>query len=253
MPKFTAKLTEKLIAAQDTFVLKFTTILENDVKPFNPRPGSVVSVLVREKTYRSYSIMHSDKDCFYLLIAAKGTGLGSVFTNDLKIGQIVEMIGPSGKFSLTQNNEKNRVFIGTGTGMAPFFGFLDSYIKIKENKGKLLILSGLNGFDGDWFSSLVDEVLGEFDDQNLDKIETQICFFPSLEPAEDLELGEFNQTVTIRLKNLFKNNNVDKTWEFYLCGHPNMVADVESYLIEEEKTLPENIIKESFAAPIKKV
>lgn len=78
---------------------------------------------------REYS-MYSDANAPYLefLIRAVPDGFVSKELRGLSVGEEVEVYGPYGRFTLDDVSERQPyVFVGTGTGIAPFRSFYQTY------------------------------------------------------------------------------------------------------------------------------
>jgi all-trans-retinol 13,14-reductase len=76
-------------------------------------------LMVAPFEWRSYSIAAVDGRRLTLLISTRTGGDGSIFIRDVKPGTETKIELPFGAFRLRQNNHQ-KVFIETGTGIAPF-------------------------------------------------------------------------------------------------------------------------------------
>ena len=72
------------------------------------------------------------------------TGIASNYLADLKPGDKVKATGPSGKRFLLPENEKNfnYVFFATGTGIAPFRGFIKELYEDNDYDGHVALVFG---------------------------------------------------------------------------------------------------------------
>lgn len=84
-------------------------------------PGQNISVKVGENKMRSYSIAgHNGPNTFSLLVDIKPGGPGSLFFQNLKVGDKIVYLGPFGTFTLKTNDDsKHLLFLATGCGLSP--------------------------------------------------------------------------------------------------------------------------------------
>ena len=99
-------------------------VLRFERKDFNFLPGQCVNIGIKGTGINREYSTYSGKDDPYLefLIKDVSGGLVSSALRKLAIGTEVDMHGPYGAFILNPEkiNHSNYVFIGTGTGIAPF-------------------------------------------------------------------------------------------------------------------------------------
>lgn len=245
MPKINGKIIKKELVAEETYL--FGVEIESYL---SPRAGSFFSFRVADKIFRSYSTVFTqnrdikdspsftkdialkkeDNTILYFLIATKGEGFGANFFRNIEIDQEINAIGPAGKFGLSGDLIKPKIFVGTGTGLSPFVGMSHELFDNGFKKSDLIILAGLKGSDGNWIKEILP-----------DGINLMSCFYPD---KTSLDNNESNETVTDRIKILFESGQIKDYSEFYLCGHPAMVSDVEQYLLNCGKNF--EIYKEKF-------
>ncbi len=226
MPKLQLKLVDRQLVGDQVYLIIFHT-----QQSFAYKPGQFLSFKIAEGVVRSYSILelskqssffnssnissHSDSSFISFIINTKQSGLGSSFMEQSAIGTEIEAIGPAGRFSM-QDTPLNKVFVCTGTGLAPFVPMIkvllsnkvpckiDLYFGAKTSKDKFI----------DRF----------FSQEELSKISV----YTSLS-AEEPGIGEYKGFVNDAI-----SSNIEefKTQEFYLCGNPLMVESVRNMLEE---------------------
>ena len=213
------KILAKNMLTPDTLELIVAT------KDFSFRPGQYVTLQMKDKIWiftRSYSIASGNENSFSLTIKLLENGRGAKFLQKKNIWDKIEFFEASGHFVL-QNTQKPKVFIATGTGLAPMIAMLEN---TPEEIQKTLIF--WVRFEQDFYYL---NVLKKF--KNL-KIITTVS---QASPNYSGNTGR----VTDYLDEIWENSEV------YICGNPNMVESVEKAL--EEKNFPkENIFAESFVA-----
>ncbi len=249
MPKQEIKLVFKKEILPQNFVLIFES--KSDLSQ-NFTPGKFMSIEVDEKKYRTYSILSLSKNpnkifsetslpnlkegsyVGFLIKAVEG-GSTAQFIDELKIGSYSTSIGPSGSFKLkTYKNPKN--FVATGTGLAPFVAMIkDNLNQIPETKINLYFGS----------KSIKEDLTKFFFEEYLTPDYPNFKIYNSLsdekEIIESQKILKGRVTETVLKKEEAKTDFKDR--EFYLCGNPNMVTDMEKILknsgIKEEKIIKE--------------
>ena len=104
------------------------------LKRFEFKPGQFVMLnlpIDSKISYRSYSIASApgNDNEFELIIVLNPPGQGTPFMwENYKVGSIVPVVGPLGKFTLPEKIEHDLCFIATGTGIAPLRSMLHHII-----------------------------------------------------------------------------------------------------------------------------
>lgn len=188
-----------------------------------------------EQVYRSYSIASdpAEKNIIELIIRLVPGGICTTYCFEyLKVGDIVKMNGPYGRFRLTETDAPI-VFIAGGSGMAPIKCMLHQMTNT-ENKRNATYFFGANQ-PRDLFQL---DLMKKFEKQLPD-----FHFVPSLyEPGDydkiEYEKGLVTDAVRKRLKNAGQ-------CEAYLCGSPGMIEAVIKVL-PELGTAEDNIFYDKF-------
>jgi NAD(P)H-flavin reductase len=99
--------------------------------PFIYHPGQFISVKVADRRINAYSIAGSDEpNRFNLLVDTTPGGPGSKFFENLKIGDKITYLGPSGVFTLKPDDgSKHLLFLGTGSGCSPLRSILEAALR----------------------------------------------------------------------------------------------------------------------------
>jgi ferredoxin/flavodoxin---NADP+ reductase len=157
---------------------------------------------------REYSIYSAESgENFEVLVKEVDGGYFSPKLKHLKVGDMVEVHGPFGKFGLDEKNldSHKHVFIASGTGIAPFHSMVKSYPGLDYQ-----LIHGVRYADEAY----------ERDHYDSDKF--LLC--TSRDPKGDFE-G--------RLTEYLKNAEFDKKTCFYLCGNSDMIFDSMEILREK--------------------
>jgi len=157
---------------------------------------------------REYSIYSAEEsENLEVLVKEVDGGYFSPKLKHLKVGDMVEVHGPFGKFGLDEKNKKNNkhVMIASGTGIAPFHSM------IKSNHGlDYQVIHGVRYASEAY----------EKDHYETDRF--LLC------TSRDTN-GDFEG----RLTEYLKNADFDKNTSFYLCGNSDMIFDSMEILREK--------------------
>ncbi len=234
--------TYKTILAKKTQLNSNTYLYNFDLlepKEIIFKPGQYVMLKVpspKGPVSRLYSIASSDtaKNSFDLIIEIVPGGLASNYL--FSLGEKSEVIfqGPAGMFGL-KKNERDKIFMVTGTGIAPIRSILISNIKNQ----KYYLFWGLKSFQDVYLLNELKKLGIQFKiclsrEQNLDMI-----------PEEDkkyFEIGHIDSCFDQHVENCkLKIDNLD----YYLCGGRQVVESLKQFLLIKNIS-QENIIFEKF-------
>lgn len=225
MQTYQTTLIKKSVFPNDVDLFHFSL---DDPKTIVFTPGQYIILKVPQGASfvnRLYSIASASTqtDSFELLIKRVPGGLASNYINTFVVGQRVQFSGPAGQFSL-KNTPLTKVFLTTGTGIAPIRCF------ILSNKGhaqKYHLFWGM--------SSLADlYLLDELKDlaKNNPRFEFSVCLSKEtvLEKINEADrpffrLGHVNEAALGLMKGLPQNS-----LEFYICGRREVVESLREYL-----------------------
>jgi ferredoxin/flavodoxin---NADP+ reductase len=199
-----------------TYILKF----DRHGMPF--RAGQCLSIgLPNSGINREYSIYSGENDDYLeVLIREVKTGNVSPALRKCKVGDVLEIFGPYSEFVISSPEDRSRkyVFIGTGTGIAPYRSFIRSYPSLNYT-----IIHGIRYQDEQYNCS---EYL-------------KSRYIPCL--TKDKVSGTFHGRVTDYLV----DNRIAPNTYCYLCGNRAMIEEV--YELLRCQGLPsDNIITEVF-------
>lgn len=198
-----------------------TFVLRIERKGFKFIPGQCVNIgCVGSGINREYSTYSGVNDPYleFLIKEVKG-GAVSPKLKRLQEGDEVEMEGPYGLFIIKnpEDRSKKYLFIGTGTGIAPFHSFIKSYPHLDYK-----ILHGIR------------YAREQYDREDYEPGRYIACV--SREKG-----GDFQGRVTDYLK----QNPVDPGTTFYLCGNRLMISDVYD-ILRKQGVSGSNIFTEVF-------
>jgi ferredoxin-NADP reductase len=197
-------------------------------------PGKFVNLKCANGKYRAYSISSDYKktESMELLIETGHDGIGANYVRDIKKGDEIEIIGPSGKFVLNLPLPDHLVFFATGTGIAPFFAMFYKLIDLNYS-GKIDLFIGARTR-----SLIIEPELIDYFAKELQNFTAKIYL------SREENLTQTDKYVAGRVTNAL-GIVTDKSAQYYICGHPDMVDFVAAQL--EQKGVPQhNIIIEGF-------
>ena len=194
------KVAELRSLTENTFVLSLPK------SRFKFEAGQHISLsIMGDYQSREYSIYSAEEsDNLEILVKEVEGGYFSPKLKHLKIGDLVEVHGPFGKFGLDEKKRDTHqhVFIASGTGIAPFHSM------VKTNSGlNYQLIHGVRYLNEAY-------EIGEYE---LDRV--VVC------TSRD-EKGDFHG----RLTDYLKKTDFARNTCFYLCGNSDMIFDAMEIL-----------------------
>jgi ferredoxin-NADP reductase len=244
---FTATLVSKKQLARQVWGFTFRM---PEGEPLEFAAGQYLLLKIEDK-YRQYSIASSAHKTgeFELIVEYFPGGLASTFLDGLVEGGAANFKGPAGVFTLRET-ERPKVFLATGTGIAPVKAMIETYL------GRSGGATGLSGPEAtplsllfglktradiylyDEFKALaVEHPQFDFDiclsrEENLDGLD-----------LEHIAMGRVNEVFDVFLEEETSFDRVGH--EFYLCGGKDVVESLKQYVMS--LGVPkENIFFENF-------
>ncbi len=224
------KLIEKNKLTSDIFEL----IFESNDKDFqkNFKSWQFVTFILEKIWGRAYSILDFiDSQKFILIIKKREIENwwrgGSKFICERKVWDELKWVWPSWHFLLQKNN-KNKLFLATGTGFVPLYNQILDIIKNKLNSKILLLF---------WARKKSDL----FYLDKLEKLKKQNSNF-DYKIYLSKEKSEYNKWY---ITEFLTKENIKNFEEFYICWAPNMI-DSSSEKLEFLWIKKENIYFEKY-------
>lgn len=199
-----ARVKEKNMLNRDVLEVTFET--DN----FSCKPGQYISLQASDlvwKFSRSYSIATSTQNSFTLNVKLLHKGRGSNFLKKLKNGDNIRFLWPLGNFYLKDTKNK-KVFIATGTGLAPMIAMLEACPKEIE---KVVLF---------WVRYEEDIYYKE----KLEQYKNTKVIIKVSKPSKSYAWDVWRVTDSL--------NMIGKDDEVYICWNPEMVQSVQTKLSE---------------------
>ncbi len=223
LPKqYTGKIVKKEKLAK--FVIKLT--LESN-KPLVFRAGQYASLIIGQYRRPVSFATPPDVALFEFLLDISPGGIASRWCEQVKTGDTIDFLSPYGQFILETNN-RPRILIATGTGIAPFKAQL-----LKDQMKQITFL---------YFGAspkLHQKMDKEFESITMRQPHFEfipVCHKPSA--GWYGVVGHVVDVVLVRTKNISQ-------YDFYVCGGPDLIEEAMSKLAVR-KILRERIHIEQF-------
>ncbi|GAB4163971.1 MAG: hypothetical protein Fur003_6360 [Candidatus Dojkabacteria bacterium] len=205
----------KLISKEELRTQVYELIFDLDKSlPFIP--GQYANLKVSENQWRSYSIVGLEATKMKFIIDTSPGGVASHYFEAIKVGDITKCIYPLGIFQL-KPNQKPKLFICTGSGIAPFIPMINSLPHSLASQSILL-----------WGSR---SELRPFIDRYIPDNRLKSKYLCISNPTP--EFTGFKGRVTDALKQL---QLIDNQYDYYICGGLELVNDVAELLREANIT-----------------
>ena len=187
--------------AQSTFCLRVE-------RPNTPiKSGQCFNVGIPGMDINQEYSMYSAAEAPYLefLIRVIDGGLVSSHLGKLRVGDAVEVDGPYGEFCISPEKlHSNFVFIGSGTGVAPFHSFVKTYPNLNYT-----VLHGIR-YANEAYDS------GDYQDGKY-----IAC------------ISQNDNGASMRVTDYLRFNPISKDSIVYLCGNRNMIIDAVQILLDQ--------------------
>lgn len=179
---------------------------------------------------KSYSVLNkpSQRGQLDLCVKLIEGGFASETFRILELGESVTIRGPFGQFIYRDGTPSSEAwFIGTGTGLAPFYSMITEFLEKSQKKFKLI------------FGVRTKEDLFYYDFfKDLEKKYPQFSYCPTLSREE------WDGAASGRVQKVLGEDLQNK--DFYICGLKEMVLETQQYLLDRG-VAPERIHFERFS------
>lgn len=223
---YTVRLASKEKVSRTVYLVTFT-LVSPPTMPFIP--GQHVLVRLAPGVNRSMSIASVPADVGTILMCHDVSPMGpfSQWTINAKVGDELVFVGPLGIFTMDRTSSRRKVFVATGTGVAPFRSMIREALGAGDTSPIALYWGLRHEEDLYWqeeFAALARE-------------HPNFQFVPTLsQPSE--QWSGMRGRVTDHVFAMEKNFAIA---DFYLCGNRAMVEEMRSGLLAHQ--VPKEQIK----------
>jgi ferredoxin-NADP reductase len=243
--KYNATLVRREDDAED--LAKFWVRLDGDATPFEPGQYMTIGVYANDKLHqRPYSVASAPvvagTEGYELYVRLVPVLRFTTLLWRLPIGHQMRMIGPKGRFMLEPDDDRDHLFVSTGTGIAPFISMTRQLIA-EGRPRKTVMLHGCSFQDELGYR----DVLEGWQDSG----DYPMTYEPTISrPNDPRNAGWTGRTG--RAENVVRevceaNGMSPETTVVYICGNPEMIINVETQLMEAD--FPEFHVKKELYWP----
>lgn len=228
--KYTALVTAKKQVSSKVYVIDFAL---PESTPFTFLAGQTILWHLAPDVNRSLSIASDPAEPAKLMIANDITPMGpaSIRTVEIAVGDEIPFMGPLGIFYLDHESAKKKIFVATGTGVAPFRSMLLRYLK----------QGGTDDVTLYWGLRYEEDIFWDEEFQDLAQAYPNFRYVLTLSRPTDTWHGKKGRVTDY----IFVDESNLKGADVYLCGNKPMIAEMEEKL-EAAGVPKEQVKKELF-------
>lgn len=216
--------------SKDAVAITFDIPLQY-VSHFRFKQGQFITLKINingEDVIRSYSICtspYSEKELKVAVKEVPGGKMSPYINRQLKIGDIIEVMPPSGKFytDLNSTHQKKYVLFAGGSGITPMMSIIKSILFI-EKQSQIVLYYANREPDNVIFQNELNRLAQQHSDNF--KI-VYIYDNPPEQNYPDEQTGLLNET---KIKILLERYNVSQADEYFICGPTPMMQLIETTL-----------------------
>lgn len=209
--KFACRLTAIEKVSSKVYLERFELI---EPKEITFLPGQTVMLYVAPNVNRSMSIASPPAEKNSILLA-HDIGPGGVYSQwalNAKVGDPMSFMGPLGAFVLDRESPRKKIFVATGTGVAPFRSMI-----LDRPSGDSALYWGLRHEEDIFWQKELEELSSSF---------TNFRFVLTLSQATDTWQGKRGHVQ----EHVFADEKELSQCDIYLCGNRQMVDDMKTRL-----------------------
>lgn len=224
----------KLIARQEVAKNTFVFIFE---KPpgfiFSPGQYAGFTLIDPKETdaggnTRRFSLLSSPNDDYLSIATRFQPSAYKRILNSLPIGSEVKLAGPSGNFTLQEDQQIPAVFIAGGIGITPFYSIIKTATQQQSSQSLYLFYGNQSPEDAAFLAELI----------QLQKENSHFKLITTMANPNDTWVGETGFITHTMIKKYVPDLS---TPLYYICGSPAMVTTLQETLIEMD--IPADKIK----------
>lgn len=224
---------KRAVIIRKTYITPDTLDIECEMKDpevLDFKSGQFISVDIppvegEEKgVRRAYSIASHPQFCdgkrFVLCIKIVPEGKASMYFDAVQEGAELTFLGPVGHFTL-KDRSKDKVFIATGTGIAPFKAMMEE-LALEESPAKLHLVFGVRYPKDLFYIEYLDTFVHTHD---------WFSYATAVSRVDDDSWQGYKGRVTGYMESVYQWNKAD---DFYLCGNGAMIDSMNEMFKERE-------------------
>lgn len=234
---FQASLTKRVALTHDMALFSFEIV--NDTLEF--LAGQYVILMIKlgsgDIVRRLYSISSESQNSkgFDLLVKIIPNGVGSMHLDSLKTGETASFQAPAGVFTMKDSDPaKPKVFLATGSGIAPIYSMLKSKVLDGATAEKWYLFWGVRtSKDLHWIKEFEELKQKNPSFQYVYCLSRETGLSPETMP-KDCALGRVDACLQKTVMEAMKGNvEMINGFEYYICGSVEAVESLRQLLLSE--------------------
>lgn len=195
---------------------------------------------------RQYSIAShpAQKDALEFIIEYVENGVASQYLANMQVGEVLTFQGPAGVF-IYREQEREPVFLATGTGVAPMISIIADLLVTKQYRQNMHLFWGLKLKGDMYYFDELKQLSSQYPNFHFKMCLSRESELNALFSEEDSKYcigGRIDKgfETMVAATNQDKNN-----FNYYICGSKHVVEAVREYL--QTQTIPaEQVFFEKF-------
>jgi len=223
--KYSARLASIEKISGKVYLERFELVEPKEITFF---PGQTVMLYVAPGVNRAMSIASppSEKTSITLVHDVSPMGSYSKWALVAAVGDPMEFMGPLGAFILDRESHRKKVFVATGTGIAPFYGMAVDYLSSGGTDDVTLY----------WGLRHEEDIFWQKEFEELSHTYPTFRFVLTLSQPDDSWQGKRGHVQD----HIFSQQN-SREAEYYVCGNKAMVDDMRVKL--KSANVPDTQVK----------
>lgn len=217
--KYTAEVIEKTQITQTVYKARYKFVEPQSIQFV---AGQTIMLTVAPNVYRAMSIASppQENDVITSVQNVAPGGPGSKWMVALKVGDPVEMMAPLGRFTVDHDSPRKKVFVATGTGIAPFRSMLLDTTDNRIPNEQISLYWGLRSITDIFMNDELERIDVERDNLN---------YHLTLSRPPEGWKGLTGHVTDL----VFAKEQDIAACDFYLCGNKQMIMEMETRLSEK--------------------
>lgn len=176
--------------------------------------GSYIQPMIQEKIPRAYSVCEVSSNTCTIIVSFSGQGVGARYFQSAPVGDRITVFGPYDDFPYHYGTDRSKVFLATGTGVAPFVRMVPE--AMDEGVAILLIL-GVPTEEDIPYREYFEEQANQY---------SKFFFWPTLSSPNPLWEGARGYVT----QHFIGNESWLLQSDIYVCGVPPMIEGTRKAL-----------------------
>jgi CDP-4-dehydro-6-deoxyglucose reductase, E3 len=217
--KYKAEVVEKTQVAQTVFKARYRLVEPTTAEIV---AGQTFMLTVASDTRRAMSITSPPQENTVITSfqnVAPG-GPGSRWMLALKVGDPVELMAPLGRFCVDHESPRKKVFIATGTGIAPFRSMLLDTTDNRIPNEQMSLYWGLRS---------IEDIFNNEELERIDAERDNLKYYLTLSKPPEYWKGSVGHVTDL----VFANEQDIPGCDYYLCGNRKMIVEMQTRLTEK--------------------